>query len=182
MSKKERAKSIVIFSVMLLYIIMLLSLMLFSFGGAIRSEQRGINIVPFRSIVLYLPYLFSSSHSLTNLLGNIVMFTPLGVFSILLLQDKRVLPNLACTFLFSLAVEILQYIFARGISDIDDIILNCLGGLFGILIYKALLGVLKSEAKVRTAIAIASVIVLPLILRVFWGSVHTYISYMKFVG
>jgi len=40
--------------------------------------------------------------------------------------------------LISLFVEIIQYIFGLGASDIDDVILNCSGGLIGILSYKVL--------------------------------------------
>ena len=35
----------------------------------------------------------------------------------------------------SIAIEVLQYVFKRGASDIDDLILNTAGGLIGILIY-----------------------------------------------
>jgi len=180
-SKKERAKSVIICGVMVLYIVMLLFLMLFSFNGAVRVELRGINLVPFRSIIDFLPYLFSGLGSLpfVNLLGNVVMFMPLGFYAITLRKDKRILTNLLCVFLFSLSAEIIQYVFARGISDIDDILLNCLGGLLGIFIYKVLSLLLKNEAKVRTTIAFVSAIALPLILALLWGSARTYISYIS---
>ncbi|MNI31119.1 VanZ like family protein [compost metagenome] len=64
----------------------------------------------------------------------------------------------------SLFIEIIQGLLGIGASDIDDIILNCLGGLVGILGYKFLLFILRDEKKVRTAITILSAIGLPVLL------------------
>ncbi|MDE6312702.1 MAG: VanZ family protein [Lachnospiraceae bacterium] len=50
-------------------------------------------------------------------------------------------------------VEIIQVIFRFGIGDIDDIILNSIGGLVGILIYRLLL-ICKDDLKVCCIIAI----------------------------
>lgn len=62
-------------------------------------------------------------------------------------------------FLISLFVEIIQYILGLGSSDIDDVILNCLGGLIGILSYKALASFFKNDEIVRSIIIILSTIV-----------------------
>lgn len=64
-------------------------------------------------------------------------------------------------FIVSLFVEIIQGIFGIGASDIDDIILNCLGGFIGILGYKFFLFILRDEKKAHAAIAILSAIALP---------------------
>jgi glycopeptide antibiotics resistance protein len=64
----------------------------------------------------------------------------------------------------SLFVEIIQGYLGIGAADIDDIILNCLGGLIGILGYKFLLFILRDEKKVRVAITILSAIGLPILL------------------
>jgi glycopeptide antibiotics resistance protein len=78
-------------------------------------------------------------------------------------NNKRVLTNLLFIFIVSLFIEIIQGLLCIGASDIDDIILNCLGGLIGILGYKFLLYILQDEKKVHTAITILSTIGLPLI-------------------
>jgi len=49
-------------------------------------------------------------------------------------------------------VEIIQYIFKVGATDIDDVILNGIGGLIGIIIYKILELIFKG--KTRRAIEI----------------------------
>jgi glycopeptide antibiotics resistance protein len=61
-------------------------------------------------------------------------------------------------------VEVIQGLLGIGTADIDDIILNCLGGLIGILVYKFLLLILRDEKKVSTAITILSAIGLPVLL------------------
>jgi glycopeptide antibiotics resistance protein len=99
-----------------------------------------------------------------NVVGNIVIFIPLGIYLPLFKKDKRVLVNLLFIFIVSLFVEIIQGLLGIGASDIDDIILNCLGGLIGILGYKFLLFALRDEKKVHTAITIISAIGLPRIL------------------
>lgn len=98
------------------------------------------------------------------MVGNIVIFVPLGAYLSLFKKDKRVIKSLLLIFIVSLFVEILQGILAIGASDIDDIILNCLGGLIGILGYKFLLLILRDKKKVHTAITIISAIGLPYVL------------------
>lgn len=61
----------------------------------------------------------------------------------------------------SVAVEIIQGVFALGASDIDDVILNGLGGLLGILVYRLLLSILRTRARVRTVIAVVSIVAVP---------------------
>jgi glycopeptide antibiotics resistance protein len=62
-------------------------------------------------------------------------------------------------------VEILQGVLCIGVSDIDDIILNCLGGLVGMLGYKFLIFIFRDEKKVYTVITILSAVIgLPIIL------------------
>lgn len=56
--------------------------------------------------------------------------------------------------LVSILVEIIQVIFRFGIGDIDDIILNSIGGLVGVLIYRLMLLMCKDDLKVRRIIAI----------------------------
>jgi glycopeptide antibiotics resistance protein len=99
-----------------------------------------------------------------NVVGNIFIFIPLGIYLSLFKNDKRVITNLLFIFIMSLFIEIIQGILGIGASDIDDIILNSLGGWIGILGYKFLLFILRDEKKVYTAITILSAIVgLPVI-------------------
>jgi len=75
-------------------------------------------------------------HTLENVLGNIVLFFPLGVMLPLLSPNLRSLAGvLLVAILFSFSIELTQYIsrhFGNYRSvDIDDIILNTLGAVLG---------------------------------------------------
>ena len=59
----------------------------------------------------------------------------------------------------SLGIEVLQYIFKRGASDIDDLLLNTAGGFIGILVYLVLKVLFKSNERVHVAISVVSLVV-----------------------
>lgn len=136
-----------------------------------RTVDRSINLIPFHSIK---EYLFSNSATIKNFAfanvgGNIIIFIPLGAYLSLFKNNKRVMTHLLFIFIVSLFIEIIQGLLGIGISDVDDNILNCLGGVVGILGYKFLLFILRDEKKVRTAIAILSTIGLPVLLYLLFA-------------
>lgn len=69
---------------------------------------------------------------LRNVLGNLAVFLPMGFFVPILkgpwTSAFRV--ALVCMIL-SLAIETLQYDSGRRVADIDDVLLNTLGGILG---------------------------------------------------
>lgn len=165
MNKRERIKTVFLYGVFICYILFLIKILLLS--RISHPELRSINLIPFYSITEYISGSTANlkRFAFSNVVGNIVIFIPLGVYLPLLKKDKRVITNLLCIFIVSLFVEIIQGLLGIGASDIDDIILNCLGGWVGILGYKFLLLLLRDEKKVRTAITILSAIVgLPVLL------------------
>jgi glycopeptide antibiotics resistance protein len=165
MNKRERIKRVFLYGVFICYILFLFKILLLS--RISHSELRSINLIPFYSITEYISGSTANlkEFAFSNLVGNIVIFIPLGIYLPLLKKDKRVIINLLFIFIVSLFVEIIQGLLSIGASDIDDIILNCLGGCVGILGYRFLLLLLRDEKKVRTAITILSAIVgLPVLL------------------
>jgi len=172
MNKRERIEAVFLYGVFICYILFLIKLLLLSRVSLLdlfnsqRTLDRSINLIPFYSIK---EYIFSNSATIKkfafgNVAGNIVIFIPLGAYLSLFKNNKRVITNLLFIFKVSLFIEIIQGLLGIGASDIDDIILNCLGGLVGILGYKFLLYILRDEKKVRVAITILSAIGLPVIL------------------
>jgi glycopeptide antibiotics resistance protein len=164
MNKRERIKIVFLYGVFICYILLLIKILLVS--RISYSGPRSINLIPFYSIK---EYIYSNSATIKrfafgNVIGNIVIFIPLGAYLSLFKNDKRVITHLLFIFIVSLFVEIIQGLLGIGASDIDDIILNCLGGLIGILGYKFLLFILRDEKKVYTAITILSAMGLPRIL------------------
>lgn len=76
----------------------------------------------------------------TNLFGNIALFIPLPFLLISFLRI-RTLPNvLLASFIASLSVEAMQFLFKRGVADVDDILLNVLGALIGFFLCSKLFG------------------------------------------
>ena len=71
-----------------------------------------------------------------NLIGNVVAFLPFGAFLPILFEKckKFYLTTLLC-FEFSLCVEVIQLVWKVGSFDVDDILLNTLGGMLGYLCY-----------------------------------------------
>ena len=74
-----------------------------------------------------------------NLLGNLVMFVPLGFFVPYLWEKVRSFgKHLLTMAVIITAVELLQYVAALGTCDVDDLILNLLGTSVGWLLWKFL--------------------------------------------
>ncbi len=72
-----------------------------------------------------------------NVIGNLLLFMPLGFLLPLMF---RWLDSFRKMFFISFGVsgliELLQFYYANRIFDIDDILLNGLGGLTGLIVYK----------------------------------------------
>ena len=85
--------------------------------------------IPFQNLL--------SGHSgweIFMLLGNIIMFLPLGFFTALLWRDPSWLKSLLAGFSFSLFVEVIQFFIGRS-SDVNDVLLNSLGALCGFWLF-----------------------------------------------
>ncbi len=83
-----------------------------------------------------------------NFLGNILLFIPLGGFLALLFR-KHFWSVILIAVLSSCGIELLQYLsryfgYYRHI-DIDDVILNTCGAVFGYLLYRGFLWVKKTK-------------------------------------
>ena len=83
-----------------------------------------------------------------NVVGNIVVFIPLGVFLPKLFAKCRKLLWVGLLSLeVSIIVEVTQLIAKVGCCDVDDLLLNTLGGILGYLVYKVLAGLLHKFRK-----------------------------------
>lgn len=91
-----------------------------------------INLLPFVHLLDY-P---TKGEILLNLIGNTVMFLPLGiVWPLVFRQLDTHRKVMAAGFGCSLCIELLQLPFSSRVSDIDDLILNTLGFALGYGIY-----------------------------------------------
>lgn len=89
------------------------------------------NFIPFKEI---LRYDFGSRLFIKNVLGNMILFMPYGYFSSFYLKLEKISSIILLTLLSSLAIEFTQLMIGR-VFDVDDIILNVIGGLIGFFLY-----------------------------------------------
>lgn len=73
-----------------------------------------------------------------NFIGNIVAFLPMGILPPLIRGRRMTLWHAAAFSLsISFAIETCQYVSGRRVPDVDDLILNTVGGILGFLAIKA---------------------------------------------
>lgn len=89
------------------------------------------NFIPFKEIFRYS---IGSEKFIRNILGNILLFLPFGFFSSYYLKNKKIGVTAVLTLITSFTIEVVQYYIGR-VFDIDDIILNVLGGTLGFLLF-----------------------------------------------
>lgn len=148
MSIRKRKK--IVFVLFAIYLVFLIKVILFKYPmPMIREILKGSEVSPlsfriahsnfmaFRSIF---EYLFNSKNikiSVRNLLGNIIAFMPFGFFMPLLTNRiSKFKAIIISSFILSLSFECTQLLTGLGEFDVDDIILNVLGAVFGYLFYK----------------------------------------------
>ena len=127
-----------------IYMIVLVYFLLLSDGfGRMEGYSRyQYNLIPFQEIIRFIKYHAYLDFSIVviNLLGNVVAFMPFGALIRWVIDRKtKWFQATGYTFLFSLCVELLQLVAKVGVFDVDDLILNTLGGLIGFWIYYLLL-------------------------------------------
>lgn len=116
-----------------------------------RDARQSINLVPFDMI--------ADQGFTLNVWGNILMFIPVGIYLANMISRFNFWKLCGAVIGTSFAIEVLQYIFKRGASDIDDVLLNTLGGCIGIVNYFIFKAIFKSKERVHRAISILSLVV-----------------------
>lgn len=107
------------------------------------------NVIPFATIWQFL----SSTQNLLiasyNLLANIILFTPFGLFFMFYHQLRQlhrlklyIIPTIVIAF-----IELSQFITHRGSLDIDDLILNLLGVWLGYRLFPLFLKLVEVKPK-----------------------------------
>ena len=102
-----------------------------------RFHQPGtaLNLWPFATISHYLS--IGGRAMMVNILGNVAAFLPLGFLLPSFVKGRGAALRVALISLaLSLLVESLQYLSGRRTADVDDLILNTLGGLLGYALSK----------------------------------------------
>ncbi len=97
------------------------------------------NFTPFKEIFRYD---FASPLFFKNIIGNVLLFIPLGFLIAYKLNLKHFYSIILLSLYFSVCIESIQLIIGR-VFDIDDILLNTIGGIIGYLIFQIFFKKLK---------------------------------------
>lgn len=119
------------------------------------------NFIPFKEIFRYS---FLSHKFIKNILGNIMLFIPYGFLASYLLKNKKFSVITILTLIVSLTIETVQYYIGR-VFDIDDIILNLVGGIVGFLIFVGL-DAIKNKIKILRNDTVIDVLIIILLVAV----------------
>ena len=106
------------------YLLALLWLVLFKFSFALPSTRiQVLNLVPF------------AGNGIREMWDNFIIFIPFGLLLSANFNQLDLRRGLLVIGLFSLALEVTQFIFAIGATDVTDVIMNTVGGLTGLGLY-----------------------------------------------
>lgn len=135
-ARKIRWAGLILFA---LYLTALVYVLFFAeMYGRRPGEAARINLVPFREIRRFLTNVevLGKKAVLVNIGGNILAFCPFGAILPVLQRKLRSWWKIVLiTAAFSSAIEIIQLLTRVGACDVDDVILNTLGGFAGYLIF-----------------------------------------------
>ncbi len=102
-------------------------------------EEYHYNLVLFREIKRFFIYReqLGMKAFFLNIVGNAVGFMPFGFFLPVVSRRSRKWYNTVLfSFTFSLAIEVTQLVLKVGSFDVDDILLNTIGGALGFVSYR----------------------------------------------
>jgi glycopeptide antibiotics resistance protein len=104
------------------------------------------NLSPMKEISRNMYHL--SGHGLINLVGNIALFIPFGIFLLLMSTRMTFIRVFLLSLGLSLSLECAQVLFEIGTFDVDDLILNVSGGLIGFVVFKVCVMFKRNESKI----------------------------------
>lgn len=159
MRQRKIKHKILWIAALIIYLYLLTKLILFK-GGPVDFEvvrvqlmaflhqpdlihTRTVNLTPFQeisrdwnSLSLYRP------GTAIHLVGNVMAFIPLGMFIPMLMGNKLLSGAnvFLSSLLLSLGYEVTQLLTGMGIFDVDDLMLNTLGGVIGYILFTMALG------------------------------------------
>lgn len=139
LQKKNKGIQAALWVLFLVYLVIMAYLLFFSsaYGRTIEAGYR-YNLTPLLEIMRGIENIDSVGYRyvIINIGGNVVAFMPFGfLVSCLAGRRQNVFTIFLKTLLFSFIIEVIQYFSRTGAFDVDDLILNTLGGILGYFCY-----------------------------------------------
>ncbi len=168
---KQNKKKFVFHEELILLLFVTYILLLFELVTIRDVEFGGINWMPFREI---LRYEFGTDLFYRQVIGNIILFIPFGYFATYYAKLTKIRHIFFITFITSTTIEVVQRFIGRSF-DVDDIILNVVGGIIGFLLFIGLDAIRKKLPKIfqnDLFYNILAIVLLALIIIYLFGTVR----------
>ena len=134
--RSKRGRNIVKWIIFIAYIAVMVYFLFFAeLLDRMPAESYRYNLEPLREIKRFIAYrdIIGTKAVLLNLFGNIAAFVPFGM-ALISMSSKK--PGFIAAVIYSAAIDLVQLITRVGSCDVDDIILNTLGGAVGYVLYR----------------------------------------------
>ena len=140
MSAKKRTQYCILGKILfVLYIIFVFYFLLISevYGRSSEMQEYHYNLVLFKEIKRFWNYReqLGAFATVTNLFGNVLIFLPFGFFMPMASKYRSFLSTSFYSLALSLIVEISQLFMKVGCFDVDDLLLNTIGGMLGYIVF-----------------------------------------------
>lgn len=148
----------------LVYILCLFQIVTFD---DVSGYGTGFNLSPFKEIFRYELW---SRRFFKNVVGNVVLFIPFGIFSSMYTKIEKPHHSFFLILFSSITIEVTQLLIGRTF-DIDDLFLNIIGGMIGFFIYFVINKIsekLPKAFKSNVFLNILSIMLLGLFLAYIW--------------
>ena len=146
MAANKRNRSLLKWVCFLAYLLCLGYMLFYSVGfDRVEHEEYRYNLTMFQEIMRYYNLGMRSGNwalFVMNVIGNIVVFMPIGMFlPSLFSRCRNIFFTTVLSLEISLCVEVVQLLTKVGSFDVDDLLLNTLGGICGYLVYMIYRGI-----------------------------------------
>lgn len=139
MANRRRRLRIIGKILFVLYIFFLIYFLIFTewYGREGTSQTYRYNLVLFKEIKRFWYYRDQVGWyaMFTNIFGNVIVFLPFGYFLPMASKYRSFLETIFYSFALSFGVESVQLILKVGCFDVDDLLLNTIGGMIGYIIF-----------------------------------------------
>ncbi|MBO0456101.1 VanZ family protein [Enterococcus hulanensis] len=152
-SKQLSKILLVIYSLLLIWILLFkFPLSVSDITASLSHPMRSINLVPFQGSMIV-----NGKIALNEILLNAVVFVPMGVLLGIAAKRLPFLNKLMIVFLFSLFIEVMQFILGIGATDVTDLLMNFFGGFLGLVLYQGLKQIVPEAKLDKRLIVIGTV-------------------------
>lgn len=118
------------YMIALLYVTIYREGLFMNTSHTLNMEPLKILLTSFRNL-LYVDKGSAYLYLFYNVAGNMLWFVPLGFFVPYFMRTASFKKTILISFGISLSIEVIQYFAYVGVSDIDDLLFNTIGGSIG---------------------------------------------------